>query len=41
LPFLELTNEFYRASVVNLGGTAFACAGQPSIVGVTFSYVVS
>ncbi|WP_022977387.1 TonB-dependent receptor [Nevskia ramosa] len=36
----NLTNEFYRASVVNLGDTAFAYAGQPRIVGVTFSYDV-
>ncbi|MCX7060870.1 MAG: TonB-dependent receptor [Gammaproteobacteria bacterium] len=34
----NLTNEFYRASVVNLGDTAFAYAGPPRIVGVTMSY---
>ncbi len=34
----NITNEFYRASVVNLGDTAFAYTGQPRIVGVTFSY---
>lgn len=34
----NLTNEFYRASVVNLGDTVFAYTGQPRIVGVTFSY---
>lgn len=34
----NLTNEFYRVSVVNLGDTAFAYAGPPRIVGVTFGY---
>jgi len=34
----NLSNEFYRASVVNLGDTAFAYSGQPRIVGVTLSY---
>ncbi len=34
----NLSNAFYRASVVNLGDTAFAYAGQPRTVGVTFSY---
>lgn len=34
----NLSNEFYKASVVNLGDTVFAYTGQPRIVGVTFSY---